>query len=245
MVEAVDVAVRLRGFAVLADLRQIYGDSPIPRAPLEKGFEFDGVAFPSSAHRGSSSPRFRQLAAGERCRQPRERAERARDPHTLAGRAQVHAHAPRQPVRARAEAAGPARLQDARSRRGPRLFETATDGSPLRRWRPGAHAGFPATLGRERWRSTKSSSGMSAVRARGDPATPRRPPASRTARIARRPPVAPTPSWASPPPSAPGRAACGCAGARRARTPCAAGSGGRGPSGRWRSESCAAASRAR
>ena len=56
MVEAVDAAVRIRAFAVLADLKQIHGDSPIPRAALEKGFEFDGVRVPFLGPQGIFKP---------------------------------------------------------------------------------------------------------------------------------------------------------------------------------------------
>jgi hypothetical protein len=50
----------------------------------------------------------RQLAAGERPRQPWQRAERARHPHVLPGRARCEPHAPGQPGRAGAEAIAPA-----------------------------------------------------------------------------------------------------------------------------------------
>src|SRR5947208_654578 len=56
VVEAVDAAVRIRAFAVLADLKQIHGDSPIPRAALEKGFEFDGVRVPFLGPQGIFKP---------------------------------------------------------------------------------------------------------------------------------------------------------------------------------------------
>lgn len=56
MAEAVDPAVRLRAFAVLADLKQVYGDSPIPRAPLEKGFDFDGARVPFLGPQGIFKP---------------------------------------------------------------------------------------------------------------------------------------------------------------------------------------------
>lgn len=46
MAEPVDAAVRLRAFAVLGDLRNVYGDSPIPRTVLLKGFEFEGTRVP-------------------------------------------------------------------------------------------------------------------------------------------------------------------------------------------------------
>ena len=49
-----------------------------------------------------------QLAAGERLRQQRQRAERARDPDVLPGRTRRISDAPAQPVRARAEAVVPA-----------------------------------------------------------------------------------------------------------------------------------------
>jgi len=48
--------VRLRAFAELTDLKQIYGDSPIPRAALEKGFEFDGVRVPFLGPQGIFKP---------------------------------------------------------------------------------------------------------------------------------------------------------------------------------------------
>jgi putative restriction endonuclease len=56
VVEAVDAAVRTRAFAMLADLKQIHGDSPIPRAALEKGFEFDGVRVPFLGPQGIFKP---------------------------------------------------------------------------------------------------------------------------------------------------------------------------------------------
>ena len=56
MVEAVDAAVRTQAFAVLVDLKQIHGDSPIPRAALEKGFEFDGVRVPFLGPQGIFKP---------------------------------------------------------------------------------------------------------------------------------------------------------------------------------------------
>ena len=56
MVEGLDAAVRLRAFAVLADLKQIHGDSPIPRTALEKGFEFDGVRVPFIGPQGIFKP---------------------------------------------------------------------------------------------------------------------------------------------------------------------------------------------
>ena len=51
---------------------------------------------------------IRQLAAGERAGQQRERAERQRDANALAGGAGIQADAPRQPRGARTEAVGPA-----------------------------------------------------------------------------------------------------------------------------------------
>lgn len=48
--------MRLRAFAELTDLKQIYGDSPIPRAALEKGFEFDGVRVPFLGPQGIFKP---------------------------------------------------------------------------------------------------------------------------------------------------------------------------------------------
>src|ERR1051326_9022678 len=56
VVEAVDAAVRTQAFAVLVDLKQIHGDSPIPRAALEKGFEFDGVRVPFLGPQGIFKP---------------------------------------------------------------------------------------------------------------------------------------------------------------------------------------------
>jgi hypothetical protein len=52
--------------------------------------------------------RVRQLTARERLRQPRQRAERARHAHALAGGARVEPNAPGQPGRARQEAGVPA-----------------------------------------------------------------------------------------------------------------------------------------
>ena len=52
--------------------------------------------------------RIRQLAAGERAGQQRQRAERQRDANALAGGAGIEADAPRQPRGARTEAVGPA-----------------------------------------------------------------------------------------------------------------------------------------
>jgi putative restriction endonuclease len=54
--ESVDAAVRLRAFAVLADLRNVYGDSPIPRTVLAKGFEFEGVRVPFLGPQGIFKP---------------------------------------------------------------------------------------------------------------------------------------------------------------------------------------------
>ncbi len=52
--------------------------------------------------------RIRELAAGERLSQPRQRAERARHADALAGRARIETHAPRQQRGAGAEAGVPA-----------------------------------------------------------------------------------------------------------------------------------------
>jgi hypothetical protein len=52
--------------------------------------------------------RVRQLTAGERLRQPRQRAERPRHADVLAGGARLEADAPGQPRRARAKAIAPA-----------------------------------------------------------------------------------------------------------------------------------------
>jgi len=60
--EAVDAAVRLRAFAFLTDLKQVYGDSPLPRAPLEKGFEFEGVRVPFLGVPQTTDARMRAMA---------------------------------------------------------------------------------------------------------------------------------------------------------------------------------------
>ena len=52
--------------------------------------------------------RVRQLTSGERLGEPRQRAERARDPDALAGRAPIEPDAPRQPRGTRAKAGIPA-----------------------------------------------------------------------------------------------------------------------------------------
>jgi hypothetical protein len=52
--------------------------------------------------------RIRQLTTGERLRQPRQRAERARDADVLTRGARLESHAPGQPRRARTEAIAPA-----------------------------------------------------------------------------------------------------------------------------------------
>lgn len=56
MSQDIDAAVRLRAFAVLADLKQIYGDSPIPREPLERGFTFEGARVPFVGPQGIFKP---------------------------------------------------------------------------------------------------------------------------------------------------------------------------------------------
>ena len=57
MVDALDTAVRLRAFAVLGDLKQVHGDSPIPREALLKGFDFEGRRVPLiSAQQGIFKP---------------------------------------------------------------------------------------------------------------------------------------------------------------------------------------------
>lgn len=52
----VDMVVRLRAFEFLADLRRLHGDNPLPRAALERGFDFDGTRVPLVGPQGIFKP---------------------------------------------------------------------------------------------------------------------------------------------------------------------------------------------
>lgn len=51
-----DAAVRLRAFEFLSDLRQRYQDKPLPRAILERGFDFEGTRVPLLGPQGIFKP---------------------------------------------------------------------------------------------------------------------------------------------------------------------------------------------
>src|SRR3990172_6878778 len=44
--QSIDAAVRVRAFEFLADSRARYGDRPLPRTLLERGFDFEGTRVP-------------------------------------------------------------------------------------------------------------------------------------------------------------------------------------------------------
>jgi len=52
----VDAAVRVRAFDFLGDLRQRFGDAPLPRAVLDRGFDFDGTRVPLVGPQGIFKP---------------------------------------------------------------------------------------------------------------------------------------------------------------------------------------------
>src|SRR6059036_3718577 len=52
----VDAAVRLRAFDFLGDLRRRFGDAPLPRAILARGFDFDGARVPLVGPQGIFKP---------------------------------------------------------------------------------------------------------------------------------------------------------------------------------------------
>lgn len=52
----VDAAVRVRAFEFLTELRHIHGDSPLPRAALERGFDFEGARVPLLGPQGIFKP---------------------------------------------------------------------------------------------------------------------------------------------------------------------------------------------
>ena len=51
-----DAAVRLRAFAFLTEQRQRFGEAPIPRTVLERGFDFDGTRVPLIGPQGIFKP---------------------------------------------------------------------------------------------------------------------------------------------------------------------------------------------
>ena len=47
MTDDLDAAVRLRAFDFLTEQRRRFGEASIPRAALERGFDFEGTRVPS------------------------------------------------------------------------------------------------------------------------------------------------------------------------------------------------------
>lgn len=51
-----DAAVRIRAFAFLTEQRRLFGEASIPRAVLERGFDFEGVRVPLIGPQGIFKP---------------------------------------------------------------------------------------------------------------------------------------------------------------------------------------------